>query len=80
MYFIDLEKAFFTVKHVSFVNAIRRFGVDNKDIRVFTSLNWEQKKVMRVGDETSEVVEKKQGVRQGCVLSPDLFSLPCTLN
>ena len=36
---------------------------------------WEQRAVVCVGDETSGSVDIKRGVRQGCVLSPDLISL-----
>ena len=30
---------------------------------------------MKVGDETGESIEIKQGMRKGCVVSPDFFSL-----
>ena len=49
-------------------------------VPLLTSLNWEQEASVRVGDETSELIEIKQGARQGCLLSPDLFSLYTQLN
>ena len=36
---------------------------------------WEQTAAMRVEGEISAFQKIKRGVRQGCVLSPDLFSL-----
>ena len=38
MCFIDLEKAFHAVKHGLLVDALRRFGVDDKNIREITRL------------------------------------------
>ena len=52
-----------------------RYGVDGADLRVLKELYWKQRAVVRVGDERSESVSIRRGVRQGCVLSPDLFSL-----
>ena len=75
MCFIDLEKAFDTVKHGQMVETLKKYGVDEKDIRLIKNLYWNQRAVVKVGDDTSEWIEIQQGVRQGCVLSPDLFSL-----
>ena len=75
MCFVDFEKAFDTVKHGMLLETLRRYGVDGADIRLIAKLYWEQKAVIRIGDEKSGWVNIEKGVRQGCVLSPDLFSL-----
>ena len=68
-------KAFDTVKHNKPIRALRRCGVGETDIRVMAQLYWEQRAVLRVGEEVSEWVNIERGVRQRCVLSSDLFSL-----
>lgn len=37
-------------------------------------LYWQQRVVVRVGGDTSESVNIEHGVRQGCLLFPDIFS------
>ena len=54
---------------------LRILRVDAADRRVLTNLYWGQKAVVKIGDDRSEWTEIQRGVRQGCVLSPDLFSL-----
>ena len=54
---------------------LARLGIDEKDLRVIKNLYYQQKAVVRVGDELTELVEIRRGVRQGCVLSPDLLTL-----
>ena len=73
--FIDYEKAFDRVKHSEMVKMLENIGVDGKDVRLVKNLYWNQRAAVKVEGECSEYVEVKRGVRQGCVMSPDLFSL-----
>ena len=73
--FIDYEKAFDTVKHGEIVKMLEDIGVDGKDVRLVKNLYWNQRAAEKIEDECSEFVEVKRGVRQGFVMSPDLFSL-----
>ena len=62
MCFVDFEKAFDRVKHGLLAERLRELGVDLSDLRVLTDLYWEQKAVVWIEDDMSEV-------------SPNLFSL-----
>ena len=75
MCFIDFEKSFDTVRHEILMDRLREIGVDEADLRVFTNLHCGQKALVRIGDDRSAWTEILRGVRQGCVLSPDPFSL-----
>lgn len=73
--FIDYEKAFDRVTHEKLIDDLRRVNVDGKDRRIIQQLYWNQVAAVRVGGDLSEWIEIWRGVRQGCVLSPELFSL-----
>ena len=73
--FVDYEKAFDKVKHEEMLKLLRDINVDGKDLRLIQNLYWKQKAAVRVGEELSEWQEIRRGVRQGCVLSPDLFNI-----
>ena len=73
--FIDYEKAFDTVRHQELLRMLERLGVDEKDMRIIRNLYYQQKAAVKVGNELTEFVDIKRGVRQGCVLSPELFAL-----
>uniref|UniRef100_A0A0P4W0B7 Reverse transcriptase domain-containing protein n=1 Tax=Scylla olivacea TaxID=85551 RepID=A0A0P4W0B7_SCYOL len=75
MCFVDFEKAFDMVRHEILVERLRRLGVDTADLRVMTNLYWGQRAVVKIGYEKSDWVKIERGARQGCVLSPELFSL-----
>ena len=73
--FIDYEKAFDKVKHEQLLETLRDLHLDGKDLRLIENLYWNQIAAVRVGNELSEWQEIQRGVRQGCVLSPDLFNI-----
>ena len=73
--YIDFAKAFDRVKHEDMMEMLGEIGIDGKDKRMIMNLYWNQKATVQIGEEQTEWVEIKRGVRQGCVLSPDLFNL-----
>ncbi|CAH2241180.1 jg3246 [Pararge aegeria aegeria] len=73
--FIDYEKAFDRVLHDRLIAILHNIGLDGKDIRIIQNLYWNQRAKVWVGNEETEDVEIKRGVRQGCILSPTLFNL-----
>ena len=73
--FIDYTKAFDRVQHNILFEILSDLDVNDKDIRLMHNLYFGQKANIRVCNTKSEKVDIKKGVRQGCVASPDLFSL-----
>ena len=73
--FIDYTKAFDRVRHDEIIKELTKLRIDRKDLRIIKNMYWEQTAAMRVEGEISAFQKIKRGVRQGCVLSPDLFSL-----
>ena len=73
--FIDYSKAFDTVKHESLMELLQSLDVDKLETRLLTNLYWKQAAAIRCGDDISEWLDTKLGVRQGCVASPHLFAL-----
>ena len=57
------------------MDTLEEIGLDRKDLRVIRNLNWNQKATVQIGEKRTEWIDIKKGVRQGCILSPDLFSL-----
>ena len=73
--FIDYTKAFDRVCHDEIIKELTKLRIDGKDLRIIKNMYWEQTTAMRVEGEISAFQKIKRGVRQGCILSPDLFSL-----
>ena len=75
MCFIDFDKAFDTAKLEYVMETLKKYMIDGRDIKVLTRLYWEQKAIVRVGENVSKWSNIDRGMRLGCVLSIDLFSL-----
>ena len=73
--FIDYTKAFDKVRHEEIINILENLDMDGKDLRIIKNLYWKQTATVRMDNEVSNFQQIKRGVRQGCVLSLDLFSL-----
>lgn len=72
----DNATAFDTVKHAENNNIMEGQTIDGKDLRVKGKcMYWKQTAVVRVKNEISYNQDLKTGVRQGCVLSSELFSM-----
>jgi len=73
--FVDFEKAFDRVNWVKMMDALKSIGVDWRDRRLIRELYMGQEAVIRVANGESMPATIGRGVRQGCPLSPLLFSI-----
>jgi hypothetical protein len=75
LYFVDFRKAFDTVWHEGLWERLWDTGVKGKPWRIIRSLYSNVSAQVRVGGRLSRKVRMRQGVRQGCPLSPVLFNI-----
>ena len=73
--FIDFQKAFDTVNRDKLWDILKKIGVSTKMINILKAIYQHVKAIVRQGHERSGEINCPQGVRQGCMLSPLLFSL-----
>ena len=71
--FIDYAKAFDKLRHKISMLMFNDLNIDGKDLRLIQDLYWRQKAAIKIESDLSSYIEIKRGVRQGCVLSPDLL-------
>ena len=72
---MDYEKAFDRVNWVKMMGILKDLGIDWRDRRLICELYMKQEAVVRIMNEESEPCAIGRGVRQGCTLSPLLFSI-----
>ncbi|KAK3509681.1 hypothetical protein QTP70_008422 [Hemibagrus guttatus] len=75
MVFVDFTKAFDTVGRTGLWKLLRKYGCPEKFTSMIESLHTGMKANVRDGGETSETFDVTNGVKQGCVLAPTLFSI-----
>src|SRR6476469_5406574 len=73
--FIDFEKAVDRVNWEKMMKVLQRIGVDWRDRRMISQLYMNQEAVVKIAGGESDSGIIGRGVRQGCPLSPLLFSI-----
>ena len=73
--FIDYSKAFDSVKHHRLFYVMMTMGFPKHLVALIAGLYHNQKATIRWNGEHCEYFNISKGVRQGCILSPHLFSL-----
>lgn len=73
--FVDFEKAFDRVNWIKMMDVLKSIQVDWRDRRLIKDLYMEQEAIVRIADGESDPGIIGRGVRQGCPLSPILFSI-----
>ena len=73
--FIDYKKAFDRVYHAKLLETLKKLEIDGKDLNLIMNLYWQQTASIKTDDGQSSIFNIKRGVRQGCVLSPNLFNV-----
>ena len=73
--FVDFEKAFDRVNWEKMMKVLQSIGVDWRDRRLISELYMNQEAVVRIAGGESDSGIIGRGVRQGCPLSPLLFSI-----
>ena len=76
MCFIDLQKAYDLVDRFLLWKVLARYGVPAKLILIIRQFHDGMRACVRLDSgETSEWFAVEQGLRQGCVIAPDLFNI-----
>ena len=73
--FIDYSKAFDNVSHPKLFQTMKEMGFPIHLVNLFAGLYSDQEALIRWNREHTEPFKICKGVRQGCILSPHLFSI-----
>ena len=75
MCFIDYSKAFDCVGHREMIEALKKMNCHYEITNLIINLYQEQLAAVRLESGLTDWFPVKRGVRQGCILSPPIFSM-----
>ena len=73
--FLDNTKYFDSVEHQQLWTVKREMGFPKTIVSLFEALYSEQQSAVRTDSGTTDWFSVSKGVRQGCIMSPQLFSV-----
>ena len=68
------------IRSIKMIECLSEIGIDDKDLQIISKLYWEQSACVRTESGMTSEFKINKGVRQGCVLSPNLFVISALLN
>ena len=63
------------VKHQELFQCLKTTDIEEIDIALIANLYWQQKTIVKINNDISKPLKIEKDVRQGCVVSPELFNL-----
>ena len=72
---IDYSKAFDKVQHEPFMEILRDLKIEGKSWRLIRNIYWDRSATIRYENELGTWESIRRGLRQGCIFSPDGFSI-----
>lgn len=73
--FVDFQKAFDSIPHSLLIHTLIKQGIHGRLLKILISLYDKLKACVRVKEGATDCFDCNIGTRQGCILSPFLFSL-----
>ena len=73
--FIDYDKAFDKVNHNKLIEIMQKTGILQRETQHIANLYFKQKAKIRGKEILSESFLIEKGVRQGCILSPTMYTI-----
>ena len=73
--FVDLRKAYDSIPRQSLWKVLEKCGVPPRMLAVVKSFHEGMHAEARIGSDTTEKFEVRNGLRQGCTIAPLLFNI-----
>ena len=71
--FVDLREGYDSVPRLAFWKELEKYGIPKTMLSIIKSFHEGMAAEVRVGNETTDLIEVCNGLRQGCLIAPTLF-------